>query len=118
MARTQVSKLWTTIITALLSFFTALGLITTTATTAAAHPGQTHSTTTAATTTATAEPPLWDWSQVRSLPPTMKQRIHAEAHGKSPNCRRLPRTDAESLTQAGQAAPDCPTADTETPLQR
>jgi hypothetical protein len=114
MARTQVTKFWTTIVTALLSLFTALGLITTTAASAVAHTEPARNTT-ATATTATAEPPLWDWSHVRSLPPTMKQRIRAEAHGKSPNCRRLPRTDAEPLTET---APDCPTADTETPLQR
>ncbi|WP_416970183.1 DUF6344 domain-containing protein [Streptomyces sp. 4F14] len=109
MARTQVTKLWTTIITALLSLFTALGLITTTAAPAVAHPEHPRNTTTATATTA--EPPLWDWSQARSLPPTMKQRIRAEAHGKSPNCRHLPRTDADALLQT------CPTTDGEAPLQ-
>ncbi|WUB68026.1 DUF6344 domain-containing protein [Streptomyces sp. NBC_00582] len=42
----------------------------------------------------------WDWFHSRSLPPTMKQRILAEAHGKSPNCRHLPLTDAEAAEQA------------------
>ncbi|MFM9445174.1 DUF6344 domain-containing protein [Streptomyces acidiscabies] len=113
MARTQVTKLWTTIVTALLSLFTALGLITTTATAAVAHQEPTRN----ATATVTTEPAptlLGDWSPTRSLPPTMKQRIRAEAHGKSPNCRHLPRTDAEPLTET---APDRPTTDTEAPLQ-
>ncbi|WP_406158892.1 DUF6344 domain-containing protein [Streptomyces canus] len=96
MALNKVMKLWTVVITAFLALFTALGLITTTA--AAAVPQ-----TQPARNTAVAHPePLAMsnglWSYVRSLPPTMKQRIRAEAHGKTPSCR--PRTLADTDTAA------------------
>jgi len=91
-ARTQLKNLWTTVITALLALCTALGLITTSATAAVARTEPARNTATAPQ----AEPPLlpsWEGSYARSLPPTMKQRIHAEAHGKSPNCRHRPHGD-------------------------
>ncbi|GAA2474427.1 DUF6344 domain-containing protein [Streptomyces gobitricini] len=34
--------------------------------------------------------PVWASGHVRSLPPTIKQRIRAEAHGASPSVRHLP----------------------------
>uniref|UniRef100_UPI004040119F DUF6344 domain-containing protein n=1 Tax=Streptomyces sp. SS7 TaxID=3108485 RepID=UPI004040119F len=43
--------------------------------------------------------PTWDWFQTRSLPPTMKQRILAEAHGKSPSCRHSSLDDADAAEQ-------------------
>jgi hypothetical protein len=123
MARNKVMKLWTAFVTAFLALCTALGLITTTA--AAAVP-QTESTrnssddTTAPVTTTAMAP--WSWSYTRSLPPTMKQRIRAEAHGKSPSCRHHPLTDAAPATTdcappavASQADPAEPVAP---PLQR
>jgi hypothetical protein len=96
MARNKVLKLWTTIVTAFLALFTALGLVS--ATTAAAVPQ------TETPRNSEAHPTLpsmsrWSWSptgsrpNVRALPPTMKQRIHAEAHGKSPSCRHRPLDD-------------------------
>ncbi|GLP70499.1 MULTISPECIES: DUF6344 domain-containing protein [unclassified Streptomyces] len=112
MARNKVMKLWTVVITAFLALFTALGLITTTA--AAAVP-QTQSARNSAV--AHPEPPVMShglWSYVRSLPPTMKQRIRAEAHGKTPSCRprSLADTDTAADTEAeaepaGQAAANC-----------
>ncbi|QNP71598.1 hypothetical protein IAG44_20635 [Streptomyces roseirectus] len=109
MARTQLKNLWTTVITALLALCATLGLITTSAAPAAAQPTTPRNTT--ATTTPHTEPPAWDWTRLRSVPPTMKQRIRAEAHGSSPHCRHLPRTNADAAT------PDCP-ATPDTPLQR
>lgn len=110
MALNKVMKLWTVVITAFLALFTALGLITTTA--AAAVPQ-----TQPARNSAIAHPePLAMahglWSYVRSLPPTMKQRIRAEAHGKTPSCRSrsLADTDAAATTEADAAEPaaaDC-----------
>lgn len=98
MAQNKVMKLWTAVITAFLALFTALGLITTTAeasvpqtqparNSAAAHP----------------EPPSVSsalWSHTRSLPPTMKQRIRAEAHGKTPHCRHRSPADTETEADA------------------
>ncbi|MFC8364247.1 DUF6344 domain-containing protein [Streptomyces griseorubiginosus] len=117
MAQNKVMNLWTAVITAFLALFTALGLITTTA--AAAVPqtqparnsaGVTHPEPLAA---AHGNGP---WSYVKALPPTMKQRIRAEAHGKTPSCRhRSPAdtettagtetvTDAQTIAQAATAA--------------
>lgn len=113
----KVMKLWTVVVTAFVALFTALGLVTTTA--AAAVPQ-----TQPARNNAVAHPePLAMhglWSYVRSLPPTMKQRIRAEAHGKTPSCRSCPsptptrprprkRTQPHPLQRTvpdGTAAPD------------
>ncbi|MCX4824413.1 DUF6344 domain-containing protein [Streptomyces sp. NBC_01142] len=40
----------------------------------------------------------------RSLPPTIKQRIHAEAHGSSPATRHLPAVDADSADASPSSA--------------
>ncbi|KOV63441.1 DUF6344 domain-containing protein [Streptomyces sp. MMG1121] len=107
MTQNKVMQLWTAIVTAFLALCTALGLTTAaTATTAAAAPR------TESPRTGTAQPTVptipaarhWAWSHGRALPPTMKQRIRAEAHGKSPNCRQQP-LDA---TEAEGTAPDHP----------
>ncbi|WP_329441908.1 DUF6344 domain-containing protein [Streptomyces canus] len=109
MAMNKVMKLWTVVVTAFVALFTALGLVTTTA--AAAVPQ-----TQPARNNAVAHPePLAMhglWSYVRSLPPTMKQRIRAEAHGKTPSCRSrsLADTDTAAATEADTAPPaaaDC-----------
>lgn len=121
MARNKVMKLWTAIVTAFLALCTALGLVTTTA--AAAVP-QTESARETGSESGTefTVPAMthWAWAYARSLPPTMKQRIRAEAHGKTPSCRHRPVED----TEADQAEPvDCdaaapPAEDTLIPLQR
>ncbi|MFF7473343.1 DUF6344 domain-containing protein [Streptomyces sp. NPDC008092] len=113
MARnSKVMKLWTAIVTAFLALCTALGFVS--ATTAAAVP-QTetprNSTGDDVSTDRVTIPAQthWLWSQARSLPPTMKQRIRAEAHGKTPSCRTRPLDTTESETTAEPpAAPlDC-----------
>ncbi|MGW1157521.1 DUF6344 domain-containing protein [Streptomyces sp. NPDC002519] len=87
MARTQVMKLWTAVVTAFLALFTALGFITTT--TAAAEVPRPQPARNSTTAQVTPQRPAH--GRYRSLPPTMKQRIRAEAHGSSPACRhRLP----------------------------
>lgn len=103
----KVMKLWTVVVTAFVALFTALGLVTTTA--AAAVPQ-----TQPARNSAVAHPePLAMhglWSYVRSLPPTMKQRIRAEAHGKTPSCRSRSLADTATATEADTAQPaaaDC-----------
>lgn len=98
MARNKVMQLWTAFVTAFLALCTALGLVTTTAGTASAAPVPQNEAArnTDAPLAASAAMSLWAaWSQARSLPPTMKQRIRAEAHGKTPGCRTLPLTDTE-----------------------
>ncbi|MEU9912176.1 DUF6344 domain-containing protein [Streptomyces sp. NPDC051001] len=114
MAQNKVMNLWTAIVTALLALCTTLGLITTTA--AAAVP-QTEPTRNSSTEAKTPAPSLWPWSATRALPPTMKQRIRAEAHGKTPSCRHRPPADTED---ADGATPSCDdsAAEPATPLQR
>ncbi|MFF7310769.1 DUF6344 domain-containing protein [Streptomyces sp. NPDC008137] len=105
MARNKVMKLWTAIVTAFLALCTKLGFVSTTATPAVAQsePGRNieripHQRTASATSPA---------SLAKALPPTMKQRIRAEAHGKTPRCRHRPLagTDAESDPMADYLAP-------------
>ena len=102
MAQLKVMKLWNAFVTAFLALCTALGLITVTATAAAATP-RTEATSTSAVAETTT-PALSPWSFTRSLPPTMKQRIRAEAHGKSPSCRHRPPTDTDETTEAADSA--------------
>ncbi|MEU0964412.1 DUF6344 domain-containing protein [Streptomyces sp. NPDC005917] len=109
----KVMKLWTAIVTAFLALCTALGLVSATAAAAAPQTetplkssGDDHSPTGRVTIPAQTH---WLWSHARSLPPTMKQRIRAEAHGKTPSCRQRPLNTTESETPADPpAAPlDC-----------
>ncbi|MGV9562479.1 DUF6344 domain-containing protein [Streptomyces sp. NPDC003480] len=98
MARTKVMKLWTAVVTAFLALFTALGFITTTTAAAAEVPHSQpvrNSSAAPVTPTRPAHGP-----RDRSLPPTMKQRIHAEAHGSSPNCRHRMPVSAPTLRLA------------------
>ncbi|WP_112466314.1 DUF6344 domain-containing protein [Streptomyces triticisoli] len=113
----KVMKLWTAIVTAFLALCTALGLITTTASTAAA--AEQPETTPKRTAPVPAQPTS-PWSRVhaRSLPPTMKQRIRAEAHGKTPACRHRPTADSPSLAADPQCVPAGPPARPTIPLQR
>ncbi|MGW1272463.1 DUF6344 domain-containing protein [Streptomyces sp. NPDC002491] len=105
MTDNRVMKLWTAIVTAFLALCTALGLITAAAATAAAATEPARSAESFGAAQEPARPTAsssttWLWSQTRSLPPTMKQRISAEAHGKSPSCRHhgLPDTEAAEYT--------------------
>ncbi|MEU1301042.1 DUF6344 domain-containing protein [Streptomyces shenzhenensis] len=102
----KVMNLWTVLVTAFLALFAALGLAS--STTAAAAPQ------TEAPQRSTAPAPLpatphwswsWSWSEARALPPTMKQRIGAEAHGKTPSCRHSPLDDTAATILSGLTAP-------------
>ncbi|MFH8444911.1 DUF6344 domain-containing protein [Streptomyces sp. NPDC018026] len=100
MARNKVLTLWTSIVTAFLALCTALGLVTTTAAAAVPQTG-THSNSESASPEAApaAALPL-PRSRTGSLPPTMKQRIRAEAHGAAPSCRHHPLADSAAATTA------------------
>ncbi|MEW2396496.1 DUF6344 domain-containing protein [Streptomyces sp. NPDC046862] len=100
MARNQVRTLWTAVVTAFLALFTALGLITTTA--SAAVPQTEPACKSGAPEVKVQAPVPWIVAYARSLPPTMEQRIRAEAHGASPSCRH------RTLTQAAADAPGSP----------
>jgi hypothetical protein len=94
MARNKVLTMWTTIVTAFLALCTALGLVTTTASAAVPQSGTHSNTESASPEAAPAAAVPWSWSRSGSLPPTMKQRIRAEAHGAAPSCRLRPLADA------------------------
>ncbi|MFJ7340722.1 DUF6344 domain-containing protein [Streptomyces sp. NPDC101110] len=122
MARNKVMKLWTTIVTAFLALCTALGLITTTAAAAVPQTEQkSNSNGASIPQQRTAAPVMSPWSSPRALPPTMKQRIRAEAHGKTPRCRH--RSPADTAASPGTDGTDedpgsDPEADHLTPLKR
>lgn len=98
-------KLWTAIVTLLVALFTAAGFVTTTAAAAVPQSAPVRNAGTPAVTVPAV--PLWSGANDRGLPPTMKQRIRAEAHGSSPSCRHRPPLDAtevettDSSTAAG-----------------
>lgn len=105
MTQNKVMKLWTAIITAFLALLAALGLVATTATAAVAQTEATGNRENAGAHHVTMPTPsqYWSWSHARALPPTMKQRIRAEAHGKSPSCRhRLADADAAGETDLAE----------------
>ncbi|MFF7447585.1 MULTISPECIES: DUF6344 domain-containing protein [unclassified Streptomyces] len=119
MAQNKVMKLWIAVVTAFLALCTTLGLITTTAAAAVPQTEQTRNSTAEATTPA---PALWSWTFTRALPPTMKQRIRAEAHGKTPSCRHRPPADTDADMELSDASceenADTTPAEPATPLQR
>ncbi|MEU7054569.1 DUF6344 domain-containing protein [Streptomyces sp. NPDC046197] len=118
MDQSKAMKLWTAIVTAFLALCTALGLITTTAATATAAPQPETAPKNAAPVPAPATSP-WSRLSGRSLPPTMKQRIRAEAHGKTPGCRHRPVADTSSVAISDpECAPAVPPARPTIPLQR
>jgi hypothetical protein len=103
MTKNRVMTLWTIVISAFIALFSTLGLV---APAAAASPVQQTEgarSTAVSAPAATAARPYWTFK--RSLPPTMKQRIRAEAHGSSPSCRHRPPADTEqSESDAGLSA--------------
>jgi hypothetical protein len=109
----KVMKLWTAIVTAFLALCTTLGLITTTAAAAVPQAGSVRNAETSVTAQAIAPATAsWASSYSRALPPTMKQRIRAEAHGSSPSCRHRAPADHDTADPAalgsleGLADPD------------
>ncbi|MET8560603.1 DUF6344 domain-containing protein [Streptomyces flaveolus] len=108
-AQNKVMKLWTAIVTAFLALCTALGLVSATTTTAAAAAPRSETPSTGTGTAHRTTPTIpamrhRAWSHARALPPTMKQRIRAEAHGKTPSCRHRPL--AETDTEAQPLVPE------------
>ncbi|WP_328673876.1 DUF6344 domain-containing protein [Streptomyces sp. NBC_00322] len=128
MAAMKVRNLWTAFITAFFALLASVGLTTATAATrrpvvrtpkAPVLPKQVRRQTVRPTVPppSTRWSPFTRWSPVardRSLPPTIKQRIRAEAHGSSPATRHLPATDADSadITDIGQTPAPARVADT------
>ncbi|MEU8431407.1 DUF6344 domain-containing protein [Streptomyces sp. NPDC029216] len=98
--RSSITSIWTSFLAALVALLAAVGLVGKTAPTGAPAAVDAPS---APVVVRPAVVRRWSWrAAVRggSLPPTIKQRIRAEAHGKSPSVRR-------SVTAAALApAPD------------
>ncbi|WP_328495276.1 DUF6344 domain-containing protein [Streptomyces sp. NBC_00414] len=114
MTRNPVMNLWTAVVAAFLALCTSLGLITTTAV-AAVPATESARNTDNLRNAAAQEEPIRTRPRAQSLPPTMKQRIHAEAHGSSPSCRHRPPTDAmDTDTAVAQAVATAPAADRST----
>ncbi|MFD4986073.1 DUF6344 domain-containing protein [Streptomyces sp. NPDC058374] len=106
----KAAHLWTVLVGAFLSLFAALGFSASASAAAPqaqpqpqprpqSAPQQTPAAPCAAVETALATP-HWSLGLDRSMPPTMKQRIIAEAHGSSPTCRS---TVADAVTTPADA---------------
>ncbi|MFD0340965.1 DUF6344 domain-containing protein [Streptomyces sp. NPDC127117] len=117
MSTFKPKTIWTAFVTALFALLTALGFMSTPA--EATEQNATQPTTTnqehtgAATATATTPSVRWTLPRDRSLPPTMKQRIRAEAHGSSPATRHLSAdtTDATDTRNAARTTHGAPAGD-------
>ncbi|MFF9346617.1 DUF6344 domain-containing protein [Streptomyces sp. NPDC014734] len=110
MSTFKARSIWTAFVTAFFALLAALGFMSTPAAAteqSATEPATTNQehTVTAATTAATASTPSVRWTlpRDRALPPTMKQRIHAEAHGSSPATRHVTPNTANAPRPGGSA---------------
>ncbi|WP_137988261.1 DUF6344 domain-containing protein [Streptomyces vilmorinianum] len=99
MATAKVKQFWTAFISVLFALLASVGLASTAAAAQAPsvqqpeEPASSAATTGARTLAAVpAQRPAHQWpaARDRSLPPTIKQRIRAEAHNSSPSVRHLP----------------------------
>ncbi|MGW0118892.1 DUF6344 domain-containing protein [Streptomyces sp. NPDC003327] len=119
MATAKVKQFWTAFVSVLFALLAAVGLAGTAA--AAQQPAvqQPEEPTAPTAATAAGERALvsvpaqrahrWALAGDRALPPTIKQRIGAEAHGSSPSVRHLPSavpadSDPAALTESALAA--------------
>ncbi|MFC8594501.1 DUF6344 domain-containing protein [Streptomyces atroolivaceus] len=117
MSTFRVKSIWTAFVTAFVALLASLGLATAQAT--AAEPAVTsHEHTGANPATASTPSVRWTLPRDRALPPTMKQRIRAEAHGSSPATRQLSAdtTDAVHATNNGHSAHSAAPAGDSAPL--
>ncbi|MEU0136479.1 DUF6344 domain-containing protein [Streptomyces sp. NPDC006296] len=108
MSTFKAKSIWTAFITAFFAILASLGLATAQATAAEATVTS-HEHTAAHPATATTPSVRWTLPRDRALPPTMKQRIRAEAHGSSPATRQLAADSADAVnatdgTRSGHSA--------------
>ncbi|WP_433400447.1 DUF6344 domain-containing protein [Streptomyces sp. CA-146814] len=121
MSTFQPKSIWTAFITAFFALLASLGLATATAnaanaTNAAAQPSATtHEHTGATAATPLAPSVRWTLPRDRALPPTMKQRIRAEAHGSSPATRHLAADPASATRTTAASHHTAPESDTPAP---
>lgn len=117
MSTFRVKSIWTAFVTAFFALLATMGLATAQAT--AAEPTVTHQEHTGVTpATATTPSVRWTLPRDRALPPTMKQRIRAEAHGSSPSTRQLSAdtTEAARTTTGNHSVHGSTPAGDSTPL--
>ncbi|MER5612646.1 DUF6344 domain-containing protein [Streptomyces sp. NPDC002215] len=107
MSTFKPKSIWTAFVTALFALLAAVGFMSTPAEAteqSAPEPTTTNQEHTGATAaTATTPSVRWTLPRDRALPPTMKQRIRAEAHGSSPATRHMS-VDAMGATEARNVA--------------
>ncbi|MFC9759815.1 DUF6344 domain-containing protein [Streptomyces sp. NPDC056921] len=107
MSAFKPKTIWTAFVTALFALLAAVGFMSTPAeateqsTPEPTTTNQEHTGATAAT--ATTPSVRWTLPRDRALPPTMKQRIRAEAHGSSPATRHMS-VDATGATETRNVA--------------
>ncbi|MET9465407.1 DUF6344 domain-containing protein [Streptomyces sp. NPDC006544] len=104
--RSTITSIWTTFLAALVALFTTLGLGGRAASAVAASPASPVAPT-ACTVTRPAFLARQTWRAMMrggSLPPTIKQRIRAEAHGKTPSVRRS--STAAALAAGSGSGPE------------
>ncbi|MFD9467630.1 DUF6344 domain-containing protein [Streptomyces goshikiensis] len=109
MAHRSTTSIWTTVLAALVALFAILGFARKTAPAAASAAGVPVAA--AVPATAAVRRPVMmarrTWRAMMrggSLPPTIKQRIRAEAHGKTPSVRRSTTAAAAALSDGAPAA--------------
>lgn len=100
MTGNKVMKLWSAIITAFFAVLAALGFATPATASTAVQQVEENLNSSADVTASRPAPVSFGSPYDHSRPPTMKQRIVAEAHGSSPRCRRLPRSAADTFCGA------------------
>lgn len=117
MSTFRAKSIWTAFITAFFALLASLGLAGSTAAateSTVTEPAATNRMHTGATAaTATTPSVRWTLPRDRSLPPTMKQRIRAEAHGSSPATRHLSAdtADTANTTSTARASHGAPAGD-------
>jgi Family of unknown function (DUF6344) len=102
MTGNKVVKLWTVLVTAFVALLAALGFASTAAAASVQQAAQARNCAAAPVDTRPSAAPHTLPAPL-TLPPTIKQRIHAEAHGSSPTCRAAT-TGEESREAAAEPA--------------
>ncbi|MFB7213329.1 DUF6344 domain-containing protein [Streptomyces sp. NPDC056255] len=114
MSAFKPKTIWTAFVTALFALLAAVGFMSTPAEAteqSAPEPTTTNQNHTGATAaTATTPSVRWTLPRDRALPPTMKQRIRAEAHGSSPATRHMSvdtmgATETRNVARTAHGAP-------------
>ncbi|MFF4447306.1 DUF6344 domain-containing protein [Streptomyces sp. NPDC001502] len=104
--RSIITSIWTSVLAALVAILSGFGLAAKSASAVASVPAPAAAATAATAVRRPAVAARRTWRAMMrggSLPPTIKQRIHAEAHGKTPSVRRS--TTAAAMGAGAGTAP-------------